>query len=125
MKQHGGKYFTPTHPQPGGGVKRSKYFFLKVVMLHIKLKGMGHRAWGIEHHPSTYSVYTHTLRPRGMVKTFFSESSHVAYQIKLCSVEHKASTYSVFTHTCGPSGAFKTFFSESSHVAYQIKGNGA
>ena len=71
MKQHGGKYFTPTHPRPGGGVKRSKYFFLKVVMLHIKLKGMGHRARGIEHHPSTYSVFTHTLRPRGIVKTFF------------------------------------------------------
>ena len=29
---------------PGIGVKRSKHFFLKVVMLHIKLEGREHRA---------------------------------------------------------------------------------
>ena len=32
-----------THPQPSDGVKMSKHFFLKVVMIHIKLKGMEHR----------------------------------------------------------------------------------
>ena len=29
---------------PRDGVKRSNHFFLKVVMLHIKLKGIEHRA---------------------------------------------------------------------------------
>ena len=36
---------TDTPFDPGGGVKRSNYiFFLKVVKLHIKLKGIEHRA---------------------------------------------------------------------------------
>ena len=33
-----------THPEPRGGVKMSNHTFLKVVMLHIKLKGYEHRA---------------------------------------------------------------------------------
>ena len=36
----------------------------------------------IEHHSSTCSVFTHTLGWSQNVKTFFSESSHVAYKIK-------------------------------------------
>ena len=67
-----------TPSTPGAG---SKHFFLKVVMLHIKLKGLEH----YEHHTSTCSVLTHTLGPRGGVKRskqLFSESSHVAKQIK-------------------------------------------
>ena len=52
MQQHGSKYFAHRHTlNPGGGggggggVKRSNHFFLKVVvMLHIKLKGIEHRA---------------------------------------------------------------------------------
>ena len=39
----GSKYFAHRHTlDPGGGVKL--YLFLKVVMLHIKLKGIEHRA---------------------------------------------------------------------------------
>ena len=42
-QQHGSKYFAHRHNLgPGGGVKL--YLFLKVVMLHIKLKGIEHRA---------------------------------------------------------------------------------
>ena len=46
MQQHGSKYFAQGHTlDAGGGVKRSNHiFFLKVVMLHIKLKGFEHRA---------------------------------------------------------------------------------
>ena len=41
-----GKYFAHRYTlDPGGGVKRSNnIFFLKVVMLHIKLKAIEHRA---------------------------------------------------------------------------------
>ena len=53
---------------------------LKVVMLHIKLKGMEHRA------PCKYILcpYTHPC-PVGSgqkAKTFFSQCGHVEYQIK-------------------------------------------
>ena len=44
-QQHGSKYFAHRHTfDLGGGVKRSNHFFLKVVMLHVKLKGIEHRA---------------------------------------------------------------------------------
>ena len=43
-----------------------------------------------EHHESKYAVITHTLHPWGGVKRsnifFFSESGHVAYQIKVKEV---------------------------------------
>ena len=43
--KHGSNYLAHRHTlDPGGGVKRSNYLFLKVVMLHIKLKGIEHRA---------------------------------------------------------------------------------
>ena len=39
------RIFCPyTQPRPLGGFKISKHFVLKIVMLHIKLKGMEHRA---------------------------------------------------------------------------------
>ena len=56
---------------------------------------------------------------------YFSESSHVAYQIKReLSTEHHESKYAVITHTLDPMGWDQKvffFFSESDHVAYQIK----
>ena len=54
----------------------------------------------------------------------FSESSHVAYQIKgELSTEHYESKYAVITHTNNPWGGVKRpfFFSKSGHVAFQIK----
>ena len=61
------------------------------------------------------------------VKTFFSESSHDAYQIRReWSIKHHTSTYSVLTHIpsmgVGSKGQNSTF-SEHGHVAYQIKWN--
>ena len=89
-------------------------------MLHIKLNGMEHRA------PSKhiFCPYTHP-RPLGsMVKTFFfSESSHVAFQIK--GLEHRAPCKHIFcpyTHP-QPVGWIKSLkHSECGHAAYQIKG---
>ena len=70
-----------THPRPlGWGQKVKTGFFLKVVMLHIKLKGMEHRVPCMH----IFCSYTHH-RPPGVgskAKTFFSKNSHVAYQIK-------------------------------------------
>ena len=43
------------------------------------------RNWRIEHRESSYSFLTHTISPWGRVKRstiFFSQSGHVAYQIK-------------------------------------------
>ena len=54
----------------------------------------------------------------------FSESSHVAYQIKReLSTEHHEGKYAVITHTNDPRGGVKRSFfsSKSGHVAYQIK----
>ena len=66
-----------TSSTPGVGVKRSFFSFLKVVILHIKLKGIEH----------IYCPYTHLppLRSKGHF-FFFSESGHVAYQIKVKEV---------------------------------------
>ena len=62
------------------GSKGQNIFFLKVIKMHIELKGMEHIA------PCKHilSPYINPL-PLGLgqkVKTFFTESSHVAYQIK-------------------------------------------
>ena len=55
----------------------------------------------------------------------FTESSHVAYQIKgKLSTEHHESKCAVITHTNDPWGGVKgsfLFFSKSDHVAYQSK----
>ena len=58
-----------THPKPQGWGQRSKQFFLKVVMLHIKLKEM----------EQIYTVHVHIMslhtpsipRVESKVKTFF------------------------------------------------------
>ena len=58
----------------------------------------------------------------------FSESSHVAYQIKANDVGSNMVANILPTDTLDPGGGVKRsnyIFSESSHVAYQIKGNRA
>ena len=67
MQQHGSKYFAHRHTiNPGGRVKSSNHFFLKVDMLHIKLKEI-----------------PQPLRLGQKVKyVYFSESGNVEYQIK-------------------------------------------
>ena len=79
MQQYGSKYFACRPPSPdrgGWGQKVKIQLFQNMVMLHIKLKGMTNAA--------TYKhIYTQH-DPWGGVKgqnNFFSESSHVAYQI--------------------------------------------
>ena len=98
----------------------SKLFFLKEVMLHIKLKGMEHRA------PCRLKScpYTHPPTPYG-VKTFFS-LKEVMLHIKLKGRGHKTPCKHIFctyTHPwpLGLGQKVQTFFSEKSHVAYQIK----
>ena len=54
-------------------------FFLRVVMLHIKLMGAGDRT------PCKLIISIHTPQTPGVeskFKTFFTERSHVAYRIK-------------------------------------------
>ena len=72
--------FLHTHPWLLRLGQRSKYFFLKKVMLHIKLMGMEHRAPCKQ----MFCPYTHP-GPLGWgrkVKHLFTVSSHIAYQIK-------------------------------------------
>ena len=60
----------------GLGQKVKTLFFLKVVMLHIKLKGMEHRA------PCKQIFCLDSRGGDKKVKTFFSESGRVANKIK-------------------------------------------
>ena len=68
------------HFETWGEVKRSNIVLLKVVMLHIKLKGMEHRV------PCKHIVCPNTYpQPTDGAKRsnhFIAENSHVAYQIK-------------------------------------------
>ena len=73
---------TDTPSTQGWGQKVKLHLILKVVMLHIKLKGFEHRApW-----KQTSCHYTHQ-RPLGwgqkVILFFFSKSGHVAYQINV------------------------------------------
>ena len=84
-----------THPTLGDRVKIQ--LFQNMVMLHIKLNGTTQAATC----KRILCPYTH---PRPLEwgqrsKLFFSESSHVAYQVRReRSIEHHASIYSVLTH---------------------------
>ena len=63
------------HPRPLGWDQRSKHFFLKEVMLLIKLMGMEHRA------PYKHIFCSCTPRHPGVGskgQTNFTENSHVA-----------------------------------------------
>ena len=79
MQQHDSKYFARRHAlDPRVGPRGQNDFILKVVMLHIKLKGKGHRA-------SCKHIFCPDKHPRPFwwgqkLKTFSPESSHVAYQ---------------------------------------------
>ena len=84
----------------GCGAEAKIKLFQNMVMLHIKLKGQ--------------TIY-------------FSESSHVAYQIKADDagsnmVANILPTETSLTQGVGSKGQTISF-TESSHVAYQIKGN--
>ena len=108
MQQHCSQYIAPRPPYPGqkvkiqlfqnmvmlpiklkgimkcnmvakylDGVNRSSHFFQNIVMLHIKLKGMTNTA---------LYIFCPVIHPRPLgwgqrSKTFFSESSHISYQI--------------------------------------------
>ena len=95
----------------------------------------GHVAYQIKWKPECNKMQAHSLSLHtpsnpvvgSKVKTFFSESSHDAYQIRReWSIKHHASTYSVLTHI-PPMGVESkgqnSTFSERGHVAYQIKWN--
>ena len=62
---------------PLGWVKKSKTFFLKAIMLNIKLKGLKQKT-SCNH---TFSPYTHPLPVELGQNIIFSECGHVAYQI--------------------------------------------
>ena len=76
----------PTNtPLTLGWSQKVKPFFLKVVMLHIKLKELS-----IEHHESKYlSLHTPAIPGWGqkVIYSFLSESGHVTYQIKVKEVK--------------------------------------
>ena len=93
----------------GGGAEVKIKLFQNMVMLHIKLK-----------------LTTQGVGSKGQTISF-SESSHVAYQIKADNagsnmVANILPTDTPSTQGVGSKGQTISF-SESSHVAYQIKGN--
>ena len=99
MQAHILSLHTPSNPWVGQKVKTC--IFLKVVLLHIKLKRMEHRASC----KRIFCPYTHPqhLGWGQMVKTFFfTESCCYISKLREWSIEHYASTYSVLTHTLDP-----------------------
>ena len=92
MQQYWCKYFAHRHTlDPGGGVKT--FFFLKVVMLHTKLKGMEHRT-PCKH---IFCPNTHHGAPWGGVKRsklFFMKV--VMLHIKLKGMDHRAPCKGIF-----------------------------
>ena len=82
MQQHDSKCFARRHTlDPGGGVKT--FFFLKVVLLHIKCKGNGAKSTTQAHILSLHTHLTLEVGSEGQNNcVFFSESSHVVYQTK-------------------------------------------
>ena len=94
---------TDTPSTQGVWSKGQTISFLKVVMFHIKLKGIEHRApW-----KQTCCHYTHQ-RPLGWgqkaILFFFSKSGHVAYQIKVEEVETYMQGNALNLHTPLTSG---------------------
>ena len=110
----------------GLGSKGLNILFLKCVILHIKVKGMEHRA----QRKFIFCPYTNPLPlgSRQTVKKIFLSESIVLY-IKW--MEHGAPckhTLHPYTHPQPLTWGQKIkgfYFSGSSHVAYQIKGNEA
>ena len=74
----------------------------------------------------TYSPSTQGVGSKGQTISF-SESSHVAYQIRAEDLGSSMVTNILLTDTPSTQGVGSkgqtVSFSESSHVAYQIKGN--
>ena len=80
------------------------------------------------HHANLFYVLTHTLDPWGEVKCqiiFFSESSHVAYQINENRAYSTMQAHRLSLHLPSAPGkgskVQNIFFTESSHFAYQTK----
>ena len=109
----------------GGGTEAKIKLFQNMVMLQIKFKLATLAATWLQ----IFCPQTHS-RPRGWgqkVKLSFSESSHVAYQIKADEagsnmVANILPTDTLSTQGVGSKGQ-NISFSEHSHAAYQIKGN--
>ena len=106
----------------GGGAEAKIKLFQNMVMLHIKLK-LTTLAANIlpTDTPSTQGV---GLKGQTI---YFSESSHVAYQIKADDagsnmVANILPKDTPLTQGVGSKGQTISF-TDSSHVAYQIKGN--
>ena len=105
----------------GGGAEAKIRLFQNMVMLHIKLKLKTLANILPTDTPSTQGVGS-----KGQT-IYFSESSHVAYQIKADDagsnmVANILPTDKPSTQGVGSKGQTISF-TESSHVAYQIKGN--
>ena len=95
-----------------------KYFFLKVVRLHIKLKRMEHKA-SCRHISCPYTLLGPEVASK--YQNIFFESSHATYQIKGNGAENTIQAH-ILNPQMGSKG--QSIFSKSSHVAYQIEGNG-
>ena len=92
IEHHASTYYVIYPSAHGIGSKGQNIYFLKVVMLHIKL-----REWSIEHHASTSSVLTHSvgLLGRGQ-KVKHSFLKEVILHIKLKGKEHNAPRKHIF-----------------------------
>ena len=102
LQQHGRNILPTDTPLTMGWVQKVKPFFFKVVMLHIKLKGIEYRApW-----KQIFCPYTHP-RPLGWGQRsffFFSESYNIAFKIKGKEVQTNMQAETLILHTPLTSG---------------------
>ena len=107
--------------------KGQNIFFLKEVMLHIKLKGMEHRV-PCKHKPC--HLYTHPLNLGWGQSSKYFFLKVVMLHIKVMGVVHRAKYMPIFSvHTPSSpdvrSRGQNTYYSKISHVAIQFKGSRA
>ena len=72
MKLKGKEHIIPCKRIFCPGVKRLKDSFLKVIMMHIKLKGME-----LSTYASTHSVLKHSLNPWGLDQILYVAMLHI------------------------------------------------
>ena len=115
--------FIPNSPSTPGMGSNVKFFFLKVVMLHINLIGTEHRASTMQH-GSKYHIFC-SYTP---LDTWDGVKRSIVFCCKSnkreWNLEHHAITYSVLTHTLNLRVCFKSKKIILNVVMLQIKGKG-
>ena len=117
-------YCPYAHPQPlGWGLKVKTFFFTEISHVHIKFKGIEQNT--MQSHTFLLCLHMPSTRQLGSKgqSILFSESSHVAYQVKENGAIRPPCKhiFCPYTHTLPLGWSQNIFFLKISHVAYQVR----